>query len=178
MLSKLNSEQPPIESKKLAAVAVILADESKPRTLLIKRATHLDDPWSGQIAFPGGKMSEGDKSAMETAVRETKEEVGVDLATSARFAGYFIPFRTHTGGMDVIPVVFLMEGEVEATPNGEVADHRWVGLEEFLLPGSAATYHLKARGFSGDMPAFAVGDFVIWGLTHRIISSLLGEATV
>jgi 8-oxo-dGTP pyrophosphatase MutT (NUDIX family) len=178
VLSGLKSEQPPIESKRLAAVAVIVVDDSNPRILLIKRAEHSDDPWSGQVAFPGGKMSEGDKSAKETAVRETKEEVGVDLAADARFAGYFIPFRTHTGGMDVVPAVFLMNREVEVTPNGEVSGHKWVGLDEFLLPGTASTYHLKAQGFSREMPAFAVGDYVIWGLTHRIISSLLGEAVL
>jgi len=177
VLHKLNREQPPIESKRLAAVAIIVAYESKPKTLLIKRAEHPDDPWSGQIAFPGGKMSEGDKSARETAVRETKEEVGLDIVAGARFAGYFVPFRTHAGDMDVIPAVFLMKKEVEVTPNGEVSGYRWVGLNEFLLPSSASIYHLRTKGFSRDMPAFAVGDFVVWGLTHRIISSLLGEAT-
>jgi len=177
LLNKLSADQPPIESKRLAAVSVIVAGEESPRTLLIKRAEHTDDPWSGQIAFPGGKMNESDNSARETAVRETREEVGLDLAAGARFAGYFVPFRTHTGGMDVIPLVFLMKREVEVTPNGEVSEYRWVGLKEFLLPSSASTYRLKTRGFSSDMPAFAVGDFVVWGLTHRIISSLLGEAT-
>ncbi len=170
----MNPDQPPIESKRLAAVAVIVADESKPRTLLIRRAEHLDDPWSGQIAFPGGKMGGGDRSAKDTAIRETKEEVGLDLAAGAGFAGYYIPFRTHTGEMDVIPAVFLIEREVEVIPNSEVSGYKWVGLNEFLLPSSASAYRLKARGFSRDMPAFALGDYVVWGLTHRIISSLLG----
>ena len=174
LLKRLNPQQPSMESKKLAAVAVIVANESNPRILLIKRAEHSNDPWSGQVAFPGGKMSTSDESAKDTAVRETKEEVGIDLAMDSTFAGYFIPFRTHTGGMDVVPAVFLMKEEAEVTPNGEVAGHLWVSLEEFTEPRSASTYRLEARGFSREMPAFTVGDYVVWGLTHRVISSLLG----
>jgi len=174
MLSKLSPSQPPIESKKLAAVSVIVADEADPRTLLIRRAERSDDPWSGQVAFPGGKMGSDDRSARDTAVRETKEEVSIDLAKDARFAGYFVPFRTHTGSMDVIPVVFLLERDVEATPNLEVSSYRWVGLDEFLQPRSASIHHLQVQGFSREVPAFALEDYVVWGLTHRIISSLLG----
>jgi 8-oxo-dGTP pyrophosphatase MutT (NUDIX family) len=174
MLSRLNPSQPPIESKKLAAVSVIVADEAKPKTLLIRRAEHSDDPWSGQVAFPGGKTGSDDKSARDTAVRETKEEVSIDLAKEARFAGYFVPFRTHTSSMDVIPVVFLLEREVEVTPNLEVSSYKWVGLDEFLQPRSASIHELQFKGFTREMPAFTLGDYVIWGLTHRIISSLLG----
>ena len=175
LLSRLSSVQPEIRSKRLAAVSVIIAGEERPNTLLIKRAEHSDDPWSGQIAFPGGKMGRGDGSAKETAIREAKEEVGVDLTKDAEFAGYFVPFRTHTGDMDVIPAVFLLLKEAKATPNREVSGYKWVPLDEFQNPRSASTYRFSAPGSSRDMPAYAVGDYVVWGLTHRIISSLLGQ---
>ncbi|HYB44996.1 MAG TPA: CoA pyrophosphatase [Nitrososphaerales archaeon] len=175
MLSRLSSVQPEIRSKRLAAVSVIIAGEERPSTLLIKRAEHSDDPWSGQIAFPGGKMGRGDGSAKETAIREAKEEVGVDLTKDAEFAGYFVPFRTHTGDMDVIPAVFLLLKEAKATPNREVSGYKWVPLDEFQNPRSASTYRFSAPGSSRDVPAYAVGDYVVWGLTHRIISSLLGQ---
>lgn len=177
LLSGLTATQPTIRSKKLAAVAVILSGEANPKTLLIRRAERADDPWSGQVAFPGGKMGEGDSSAKETAVRETREEVGVDLSREAEFAGHSVPFRTHTGDMDVIPTVFVLKREVKVVPNGEVSSHRWVDLELFLDPRSESAYHLRAGGLSRDMPAFAVGDYVVWGLTHRIISTLLGMAS-
>lgn len=178
MLSKLSSSQPPIKSKKLAAVSVIVTDEVRPETLLIKRAEHSDDPWSGQVAFPGGKMSGGDRSARDTAVRETREEVSIDLDKGAKFEGYYVPFRTHSGSMDVIPVVFTIGREVEVTPNGEVSGYKWVGLGEFLQPKAASTYRLQVQGFPREMPAYNIGDYVVWGLTHRIISSLLGKALV
>lgn len=158
----------------MAAVAVIIAGEDRPSTLLIKRAEHADDPWSGQVAFPGGKLSKDDGSAKETAMREAREEVGLDLANEGTFAGYHSPFRTHTGDMDVIPAVFRTATQLEVTPNREVAGHKWVPLDEFLRPSSASTYHFTREGFSRELPAFAIGDYVVWGLTHRIVSSLLG----
>jgi len=177
IMSRLSSAQPAVESKKVAAVSVIIKGRARPRTLLIRRAESAGDPWSGQVAFPGGKMAEGDRSARQTAIRETKEEVGVDLAKYAKFAGYHSFFRTHTGDMDVIPVVFLLERAVKVSPNGEVSGHRWVGLDEFLQPSAASTYHIVVGGAARDMPAYAVGDYVVWGLTHRIISSLLGRTS-
>lgn len=178
LVGRLKPDQPLLESKRLAAVAVIIAGDDNPRTLLIKRAEHTDDPWSGQIAFPGGKMGKGDASAKETAIRETKEEVGIDLAREAEFAGYYVPFRTHTGDMDVIPAVFLLPREVGVVPNGEVSGYKWARLDELLQRHSATTYRLSVQGFSRDMPAFAIGDYVVWGLTHKILSSLLDGASI
>ena len=178
MLSRLSNEQPPIESTRLAAVAVIIAGDDEPKTLLIERAEHFEDPWSGQIAFPGGKMSGGDKSAKETAIRETKEELSVDLGRDTSFAGYYDPFRTHTGSMDVIPAVFILRGRVKVIPNGEVSGYRWVSLSEFLQPRSSSRYRLEVGGFARDVPAFIIGDYVVWGLTHRIITSLLGSSAL
>jgi 8-oxo-dGTP pyrophosphatase MutT (NUDIX family) len=174
-LNRLDAAQPGIKSKKLAAVSVIIAGEDRPSMLLIKRAEHSDDPWSGQVAFPGGKMGEGDRSAKETAIREAREEVGVDLAGDAEFAGYYIPFRTHTGEMDVIPAVFLLPREARVVPNREVSGYKWVPLEEFSHPHTASTYHFSSQGSSRDLPAFTIDEYVVWGLTHRIISSLLGQ---
>ena len=178
VLRKLEPEQPKVESRRLAAISVMILGSAEPKTLLIKRAERSGDPWSGQVAFPGGKMAEGDSSARQTAVRETMEELEVNLAEDADFAGYHRPFRTHTGDMDVVPVVFLLRRKVNVVPNLEVSGYRWVGLNEFLLPRSASTYLFKAGDASRDMPAFVLGDYVVWGLTHRILSSLLSDASL
>jgi hypothetical protein len=77
--------------------------------------------------------------------------------------------------MDVIPVVFLTDGECEVRPNREVSGYRWVGLDEFSLPSSAAIHRLEVQGFARELPAYVIGDYVIWGLTHRIISALIGR---
>ncbi|MDV3293024.1 MAG: CoA pyrophosphatase [Nitrososphaerales archaeon] len=171
---KLEFRQPAVEQTKLAGVSVIIDKRPEPRMFLIKRAERQGDPWSGQVAFPGGKMKEGDRTARQTAVRETIEEAGVDLARHADFLGYFGSFRTHTGNMEVIPSVFHLKGEVKVMPNEEVSSYRWVGLDEFLAPRSRSTYRVEADGVALNVPAYALGDYVVWGLTQRIISSLLG----
>jgi len=141
---------------------------------LIKRADRVGDPWSGQVAFPGGKAQPGDSTLKETAIRETREEVGVDLGQDADFLGYFTPFRTHTGTLDVFPAVFLLRKKVDLCPNEEVSSYRWVKLEKLMAEQAKSSHRVDVGGQTGDMPALLLDDYVIWGLTHRIISSLLG----
>ena len=63
-----------------AAVAAILTDERGPDLLFIHRVAHDRDPWSGHIAFPGGRIEEEDASSRAAAERETREELGMDLS--------------------------------------------------------------------------------------------------
>ena len=68
-------------AKRRAAVAILLRDDAVRgcEVLYIRRATSRADPWSGHVAFPGGKRDEGDSSDKQTAVREVAEEIGLDL---------------------------------------------------------------------------------------------------
>ena len=160
---------------RLAAVAIIVRDKSSPSVLMIKRAERKGDPWSGQVAFPGGKMQEGDASARATAARETYEEVGIDLESAADFLGYAQSMVTHTGTMEVVPAVFLLRGQVRVKPNEEVASHRWIKLDRMLAPGSRSVYPLNREGVELSMPAYSVEGYVVWGLTYRIVSTLAGS---
>ncbi len=164
-----------MKGPRLAAVSIIVRDKEHPGVLLIKRAKRSGDPWSGQIAFPGGKMQAGDGDARGTAVRETLEEVGIDLARVSEFLGYAPSTKTHTGSMDVVPSVFLLKEKVEARPNEEVTSYRWVGLGEVSTPGARSNYTFRFEGRAIEMPAFVVGDYVVWGLTHRILADLLSQ---
>jgi 8-oxo-dGTP pyrophosphatase MutT (NUDIX family) len=167
-------QEPPAVGPKVAAVAVILLEEVPPKTLLIKRAERKGDPWSGQIAFPGGKFHEGDNSPRDTAVREAREEVGIDLETS-EFLGYFGPFRTHTGNMEVVPAVFRLRNRVPVVIDAEASSYRWVELESLAPSGPQITGGVPQGGMTREVPAIKVGDYVIWGLTHRVISALLAD---
>ena len=168
-------QEPPQKGLLFASVAVIVRDRQLPSVLLIRRAERVGDPWSGQVAFPGGKMQEGDRSARDTAIRETMEEVGIDLGRHGEFLGYGGVTRTHTGTMDVVPSVFELKESVEVKPNGEVASFRWVDLEQLLVPSSKSTFDLDRDGKVAGMPAYAVGDYTVWGLTYRILNSFLEE---
>ena len=173
IVGNLTTQEPTSKGLKFAAVSMMIRDRESPSVLLIKRADHEGDPWSGQIAFPGGKVQQGDCTAKDTAMRETLEEVGIDLRGSARFLGYGAVETTHTGNLDVIPSVFEMKSAVEVTPNAEVASYRWVSLAELLSPASRSSYRLEYQGRSVEMPAFTTGGYVVWGLTRRILSSVL-----
>ena len=172
---RLVPHEPPQKGQRFAAVSIIVRDMQFPSVLLIKRAERTGDPWSGQIAFPGGKMQSGDGTARDTAVRETMEEVGVDLSR-ADFMGYAPTATTHTGNMEVVPAVFVLKESVEVKPNEEVASFRWIDLEDLLAPEAQYGYKLSHDGNYVELPAFKVDDYVVWGLTHRILSSMLGES--
>ena len=172
----LVAHEPPQKGLRFAAVSIIIRDRQYPSVLLIRRAERPGDPWSGQIAFPGGKTQLDDRTVKDTAVRETLEEVGIDLGKTAEFMGYGGVATTHTGTMDVVPSVFMLRRGVDVTPNDEVASFRWVDLEDFLAPGAQVKYELARDGKVVPMPAYSVGDYVVWGLTYRILSTMLGTS--
>ena len=175
LLKNLVPHEPPQKGLRFASVALIVRDRRLPSVLLIRRAERTGDPWSGQVAFPGGKKQEGDLTARDTAVRETMEEVGIDLSRSSEFLGYGGAATTHTGTMNVVPSVFELKESIEVRPNSEVASFRWVELDELLAPSARTTYGLDRDGSLVRMPAYEVGDYVVWGLTYRILSTLLED---
>ena len=170
----LVADEPEQKGLRFAAVSMNHRGRKSPSVLHIERAPRAGDPWSGQIAFPGGKMQDGDESARRTAVRETREEVDIDLDDAADFLGYGEVTTTHTGTMDVVPLVFVLRRQVEVRPNPEVASYRWVELNDLFAPGARSSYRFDYGGKAVQMPAYAVRGYMVWGLTYRIISSLLG----
>ena len=171
---KLSSKEPSDWQLRRASVAVVLREHGVPSVLLIRRANRADDPWSGQVAFPGGKVREGDKTLSETAIRETREEVGVDLSKHGDFLGYFTPFLTHTGSMEVYPAVFVLKEDTTVRRNGEVASYRWVPLDKLTAEQSRSTYGVDMGGQFREVPALCVNGYVVWGLTYRIVTELFG----
>ncbi|MCB9598717.1 MAG: CoA pyrophosphatase, partial [Sandaracinaceae bacterium] len=111
-----------------AAVAAILRDRSGPEILFIKRADSPGDPWSGHMAFPGGRRDPGDETLVHTARRETLEEVGLDLGAHGEILGPLDDVPTHTTGLVVRPYVWTIVGSPELIPNREVAATEWVSL--------------------------------------------------
>jgi 8-oxo-dGTP pyrophosphatase MutT (NUDIX family) len=177
LIGRLTADEPQIQNARRASVSVILSGRDAPKIMLIKRAEKTGDPWSGQAAFPGGKSQEIDRSARDTAIRETCGEVGIDLNATSKFLGYFRPFRTHIGAIVVIPSVFLLRRRVAVRINEEVSSYRWLNLRELLSAESAATCTVYHNGELKEVPALRFGNYVIWGLTHRIICSLLPAET-
>jgi 8-oxo-dGTP pyrophosphatase MutT (NUDIX family) len=167
----------PIENAGRAAVAAILrGGERGAEILLIRRAESPGDPWSGHMAFPGGRAEAYDASLYETARRETREEIGVDLVERAELVGRLDDVhaiaRSKLTGMVVSPFVFEMIHETPFETSAEVAEVLWTPLEPMLRGENAALRSYQIDGQTYELPAFDVGGRMVWGLTYRMIRSL------
>ena len=152
--------------------------------LFIHRAEHPADPWSGQMAFPGGRSEPGERDLAATAVRETAEEIGVDLDQAGEQMGALDEVRAMARGklMDLAikPFVFRLRGTPELRPNEEVRDVHWISLDGLLGPEWRSTMEYVHGGSTFHLPCFRWDRRVIWGLTFRMftnLETLLGEAT-
>jgi len=158
-----------------AAVAVVLVpNEFDTQALFILRAAKKGDPWSGQMAFPGGHYEAGDDNLRVTAERETREEVGLDLTKVGHYLGEFSPVKANPrGNMDmlVVPQVFSLEAKPEGLqPNYEVADILWGDLGKMLDRQLLTHSSFPQFRRSAVFPGYQVGDEVVWGLTFRMLN--------
>jgi len=163
-----------------ASVALVVRPgESDVELLFIKRATFAGDPWSGHMALPGGRRAPGDRSSLETAIREAREEVGIDLRRDGRAVGRLDDVEPRSGAPSIVvsPFVFSVGSAARARPNAEVALAMWIELGHLAGPASATEYlHALASGAHLRFPAIAYQEHVIWGITHRIIRQFLEVA--
>jgi 8-oxo-dGTP pyrophosphatase MutT (NUDIX family) len=163
-----------VEGKRRAAVAMVLRQaEPGPEVLFIERARHEGDPWSGHMAFPGGRLEPGDAHARAAAERETFEEVGVPLA-GARLLGRLDDKqgnpRTHPA-LIISAFVYAVSDPPRLAPNHEVESAFWFPLRGLLEPRNHVVY--PARD-ALEFPGILVGEpgrHVVWGLTYSFLES-------
>ena len=161
-------------SRKQAAVviAVLPSSDTDSEILLIKRASHPGDPWSGQMALPGGRRDPADADLVATAIRETKEETGVDLARDGLVGQLddHAPVTPVLPPIVVRPFVFALESRPAVEPNHEVERYLWASMQGLVASEQEA--RVQVRDADLIVPAFHSHGEVIWGMTHRIINSL------
>jgi 8-oxo-dGTP pyrophosphatase MutT (NUDIX family) len=171
----------PAASGTHAAVAAVLREGGGPggdtEVLLIRRAEHERDPWSGHMAFPGGRRDPGDADLHATALRETREEVGLDLAAQGTILGRLDDLqaisRSRPTGMTITPFVFSIGGDPALVFDAEeVAEALWVPLAPLARGEGAGTVVYEREAGKVELPCWRVGGRVIWGLTHRMLTSL------
>lgn len=168
----------PGQDAKYAAVAAVLrAGPTGAEVLLIRRAEQERDPWSGHMAFPGGRFDPEDDHLLATARRETLEEVGLDLARSAELLGALEPLpavaRGRRVGLTIAPFVFELRGSAELRPNHEVVEALWAPLSALARGEGRAKVDYVLDGQRLELPAWDVEGRVVWGLTYRMLDSLL-----
>ena len=161
-----------------AAVAAVLRDRERgAEVLLIRRSENVGDPWSGHMALPGGRYQADDGELVNTARRETLEEVGLDLTRFARLLGplELLPAiaRGKRIGLTIAPFVFALERDAVLTPNREVVETLWAPLGDLASGAGATTVEWSRDGEDLVLPAWDVEGRVVWGLTYRMLQALL-----
>lgn len=166
-IEELSKALKPVSKEEDADAAVTLllkpADNDF-KFLIVKRAKNPADPWSGQMAFPGGKRDSKDQNLKQTVVRETLEETGINLLDRCRFLGVMETMRSiRRPEMRVLPFVVFFEHEQSIKLNEELVGYSWISLRQLVQ-------HEGIVNFSfGEFPAYIIEDNAIWGLTYRIL---------
>jgi 8-oxo-dGTP pyrophosphatase MutT (NUDIX family) len=158
-----------------ASVAMILrpSDAGELEVAFIRRAVRAGDPWSGQMAFPGGHVERDDVSIEAAAPRETCEEIGLTLGEDALIGRLdevdARPLR------DIIVSAFVYRCDWYGTPvlSEEVSELVWVPLAFLGAAESIGPYHAPGYDASLKFPSYAYGEYVIWGMTSRIIGDFM-----
>jgi len=168
---------------KRSAVAAILRFRERddgaggrPEVLLMQRALRDGDRWSGHVSFPGGREEPGDGDLLATAIRETREEVGVDLST-ARLLGRLAPRRAIAQGlplpMTITPFIFSVDGPVDVAMGGEATAVFWLPLDAAASGALDDVHPYKLGPLVWRFPCWRHDGRVVWGLTFEMLKSLI-----
>lgn len=175
----LRLEHLPVEPERIAqaAVTVILrAEQTGAQTLIIKRAEHPLDPWSGHLALPGGRADTVDEDLLATAARETLEEIGLDLYAGGQFLGRLpnlSPKNPRLPQIEITPFVAIAPPEFDLQFSDEVADAFWISLPQLKQEGMSSRFIWIRDGVEREWPAYPSSRGPIWGITGRILNDFL-----
>jgi 8-oxo-dGTP pyrophosphatase MutT (NUDIX family) len=162
-----------------AAVAIILRNgAASAEFLAIHRSEREGDPWSGHMAFPGGRQHSSDSDLYATASRETLEEVGIDLRTAGEHIGSLDDLQAigHGRRLDLVITPHVYSLTTTVTPildPREVQTAVWVPVKTLHEPHIQGTYRYDLNGFETQHEAFIYEGYIIWGLTYRILRQFL-----
>ena len=164
-----------------AAVGVIIAERETIGTslLMIQRAIHPGDTWSGHMAFPGGKHEVDDDNITETALRECYEELAIAPDSLQRFGRLSDilarPYRLQQKPLVVSPLLFKANSELNLVPNSEVADVLWVPISHFLDERNRQPMQWKNADTTLDVACYYYQDKCIWGISLLMIDELVKQ---
>ncbi|MDJ1009473.1 MAG: CoA pyrophosphatase [Paracoccaceae bacterium] len=167
----LNPGMGPPSGAVLRPAAVLVTVMARDETVLLTKRSSALKHHPGQVAFPGGKVDEGDAGLVDAALREAHEEVGL-APSSVEVLGTLAPHQTVTG-FEVTPVLAVRDAPFDAVPEaGEVEEAFFVPLAHVTDPGRFRIEGRRWRGVTRRYYAVPWGPYYIWGATARMLRGL------
>ena len=180
----LSNEGDVVGEGKRAAVAIVLRiDAGVPSVLLMKRTERDGDPWSGHVSFPGGRYEPDDADLFTTAVRETREELGLGLDHQAEFVGRLPAVPAMARGrvlpMTISAYVFVATTELAPTISEEAASTFWFPIERTHEFDDVYLYPVvdDPAGTTIELPCWRYDGYLIWGLTYKMLQNFVEQVT-
>lgn len=163
-----------------AAVLLTLRLTEPLELLLIERAEKAGDPWSGHMALPGGRREADDPDLLATALRETREETGIVVPRSdvlGRLDELGPSVTRRRFSLVIAPFVAAVPAGTEPDPApAEVENALWVPLTHLASDEAVDEVLIELEEGALAFPALSYEDYVIWGLTHRILTGFMDIA--
>jgi 8-oxo-dGTP pyrophosphatase MutT (NUDIX family) len=169
-LDPVQWERAGVVASRPASVLVGIVDHPEPTVLLTQRNGSLSNH-AGQIAFPGGKIEPQDESPLAAALRETKEEIGIDQKMIEPI-GYLDLYLTFSGFRILPAVARIAPGYAVRLNPAEVDDAFEVPLDFLMTPANHERHSRENRGVIRQYFAIPYQDRYIWGVTAGILRNL------
>lgn len=169
----LNAHEVPLEGADAAVLIAIFTGGDEPEVLLTRRPTHMTSH-AGEVAFPGGKRDSSDASLVDTALRESLEEVALPRE-NVEIIGALKPARAKSG-IRVLPVIGLVKDEPVLVGNpDEVESVFRVPLRFFFEQKPVRDHRINFRGIDLVVPCFRYEGYIIWGLTAYMLVEFMRQ---
>ncbi len=162
-----------------AGVAAVLRErQGELELLFIRRAEYAGDTWSGDLAFPGGRVDPEDAGPREAAIRETLEELQLDLR-EAHYLGRLSDVLGNAESIRVSAFVYGIEGDPRLAPNYEIREAFWTPLRDCNDPERQLWREFRYLGQSRRLPAIRLLEDgrapVLWGITYKFLDHFMSE---
>jgi 8-oxo-dGTP pyrophosphatase MutT (NUDIX family) len=179
-LERVLAQQGPLKAQKgerIAAVALVFSPTDEGLSVcMIRRAEHPNDPWSGHMAFPGGRRELDDLDSLATAIRETQEEIGISLSREqclGTLTPVFVPLSLGVGPMTIEAFVFGLDSPLSPKANAEVAGVYQFPLAQLVASEGRGTFEYQHHGVPVTLECVDLQGCRVWGLSLRILDYLL-----
>jgi len=157
-----------------AAVLAAFTDGGvEPELILTQRSKRMRSH-AGEVAFPGGKIERIDNTLIDTALRESQEEIGL-LPHQVEIIGQIDAMHSRQG-VKVQPIIGLVDAALDFSPTSVELDSVFkVPVSLFYDDAAKVIHRFEMNNSLVEMPAFRFKDYTIWGLTAAMIVKILNQ---